>query len=61
VFYNTIGILTFALLVAFTRETALEAMQTKCVGPFSLSLFPLLVHALMLFPPAGTKRKSSFS
>ncbi|GAA5896777.1 hypothetical protein JCM8208_007085 [Rhodotorula glutinis] len=29
VFYNTIGILTFALLVAFTRETVLEAMQTE--------------------------------
>ncbi|GAA5843546.1 hypothetical protein JCM9279_000788 [Rhodotorula babjevae] len=28
-FFNTIGILTFALLVAFTRETALEAMQTE--------------------------------
>ncbi|GAA6048621.1 hypothetical protein JCM3770_002061 [Rhodotorula araucariae] len=28
-FFNTIGILTFALLVAFTRETALEAMQNE--------------------------------
>jgi len=30
-FFNTIGILTFALLVAFTRETALEVMQNECV------------------------------
>ncbi|BGP48693.1 Potassium channel [Rhodotorula kratochvilovae] len=28
-FFNTVGILTFALLVAFTRETALEAIQNE--------------------------------
>jgi hypothetical protein len=31
-FLNTVGILNFALLVTFTRATALEAMEEQCVA-----------------------------
>lgn len=31
IFWNVFGILTFALLVTFTRATALEAIQEQCV------------------------------